>query len=134
MKRRMSQGIAATILALCLLGASAQEAQATDGYVCWLSYRAKHGWIDFGNYGYVTVTLYSQPACAGSYVSYGYLSSTGGDTTSTYVSDYQYGPTALAAVYESLQEAGIQGHLVSWDSCPGKTAACYRYVSIYSKP
>jgi hypothetical protein len=75
----MKRIIATVAFATATLAATPQTAEAaisnTYGYACWVRLNNPSGFA--GDHGSVYVSMYSEPACAGSYLGFGYLYSEG---------------------------------------------------------
>jgi hypothetical protein len=100
-------------------------ASATYDHVCWM--RLTPGSGSLGTAGYIQVTVYTQPNCAGSYVG-SYSLCSGGATSSACASSttFRYSEALLAAQYQALRaaQAADQPVTISSTTCIGGTAGC----------
>ena len=89
--------------ALLLIGAS-RLAHANYGYVCYTSYYLAPISAGMGNYGAVSVGIYSGPSCTGTYNGGGYICSTGATSSSCDLTQLRDEAQAISLA-DSLQRA-----------------------------
>jgi hypothetical protein len=98
--------------ALVLVGV-AGTAHATVGYLCTVDGGFGKGYSSFGNYGGIQLTVYSSPACSGSFVGGGWLCSNG--STSSACSSpiyYNLDEDQLLQIFGGLQRAAASNQKV----------------------
>jgi hypothetical protein len=102
-------GIAAFVVSLGALAAAPSEAALTDvtGYVCSTTYTKQNN-VLYGN-GWVRVTLYTEPFCAGSYVAQVFALGPGATALG-----FQHDETERLALFERAHEAAIAGKRASY--------------------
>jgi hypothetical protein len=94
------------LVLVCLL-LLAGSARAANQYLCSVNYVPKA--TTLGNEGYLYVSIYSAPACGGSYLGYGYLCSTGSTQTACAL---QLNASQILTVFQALQYAVKEGQSV----------------------
>jgi hypothetical protein len=87
--------------ALFTLFAAPDDAAAFTGYVCEAQFRH---YSDFGQHGYVYVSAYTQPGCAGSWVIGAVFCTTGGTGSLCSKDDLHTAPE-IQALIQNLQRA-----------------------------
>jgi hypothetical protein len=100
----LKTSIAAFIVSLGVLAAAPSEAALTDvtGYVCATTYTRQNN-VGFGN-GWVRITLYTEPFCAGSYVAQVFVLGPGAANLG-----FQHDQAERLALFERAHEAAIAG-------------------------
>lgn len=99
----------------CLGFASRASAGTIDGFVCQVTYDPSAGTL--GSYGYIYLSIYSQPGCQGSWRGGGYLCSSGA-TSGSCAPTHLYREHALYHLFGGLQRAAsdAQHVIISTDS------------------
>jgi hypothetical protein len=98
---KLAIAAALSLLSLFAVEKSAHAAGGT-GYACSVQYFPLTG--TYGNYGYVSVTLYSGPSCSGSNLGVNFFCSSGASATYS-CSQYVYSEATLMALFNSLRSA-----------------------------
>jgi hypothetical protein len=100
----LKTSLAAFLVTAGLLAATPSEAALTDvtGYPCSTTYTRQNN-VWFGN-GWVRVTLYDQPFCAGSYVAQVYVQGPGAANLG-----FQHDEAERLALFQQAHEAAIAG-------------------------
>lgn len=112
---------AIAVFAVAALPASAQaEYVYGSGYACRASYLPPNGNIlvyggpNQGQFGTVSVTIYSQPYCAGTFVRGVTAFSTGSNVANFTNAQVYYGEAELMALWQNLEHAANAGEPVSF--------------------
>ncbi len=125
MERTLAKLITGSLLmaALLLAPSDAEAMGASWGYVCKTRLEVPTpGSTLYGDHGFISVTLYSRPACTGSYRGLGYIFSKGA-TSSAANPRFLYDQPTLLYLAQGLRQAAIQRQQVYVLTFPHKPYA-----------
>ena len=116
-RRRHSLVLSLALVTLGL-GYSATASADATGYVCqsaWVTNPTAAGssLVNLGAYGAIYAYIYSQPACKGSQLGFGYFCTTGATNTTYCTTTMLYTEMQAANLASSLQAAGASGQKVT---------------------
>jgi hypothetical protein len=130
--RKLSRLTAIAALGAACLSFGAHEAAADtvySGYICWTTSSPNSSSGTFGDFGFVSASIYSGAECTGTYQATPYYCTTGA-TTAVCELSYLHGEVSIAHLADRLQYAAhnnlrVQANLTTGSTNKGKSITFY---------
>ena len=115
---------------LCVAGTASAIGNYASGYLCGVAYSPQTTGGN-GNFGYISFSMTSAPACAGSYLGSGYLYTTGA-TNSDSDPLYRFSEAGIFALHQAMRAATHDNQRVIVNTCSSSGGYCTKTLFFYA--